>query len=445
VVDKRSDLLMFHFFLLALSALLASCGGSDPPTAPQSFSVGGTVSGLTTTGLKLANGADLVEIFPNATTFAFPGAIPSGSSYDATVQSQPGTRDEHCALSANKGVVATSNVNSVAVTCHPTQWAVTRLAGAGTIGATDGPGTSATFTYPDSLAVDAGGTIYVMDTGGFKVRKITASGLVSTLAGSGTSGSSDGVGTAASFAVSFGIAVDADGNVYVADWGNNKIRKITPTGQVTTFAGSGLTGSTDGPAATASFDGPRGVAVDKVGSVYVADTFNHKIRKISPTGVVTTIAGSGAAGSADAIGSAASFNFPKGLALDDFGNLYVADLNNFKIRKITPEGIVTTLAGTGIDGTADGPGNAATFGPPTAVTVDGYGNVYVADGSKYKVRKVTAAGFVTTIAGTGLNGSNDGVGTSASFEGPNGIAVDIRGTIYLAETLGHRVREITPE
>lgn len=150
--------------------------GSDPSTAPQTFSVGGTVSGLATSGLTLSNGADLIEIAANAATFSFPVGVPYGSKFDLTIQSQPGTRDEYCALNANTGVVATSDINSVSVTCHPTQWVVTRLAGGSSVGSADGPASTATFFAPEGLAVAAGGTIYVV--GGNKVRKISPDRLI---------------------------------------------------------------------------------------------------------------------------------------------------------------------------------------------------------------------------------------------------------------------------
>jgi sugar lactone lactonase YvrE len=229
--------------------------------------------------------------------------------------------------------------------------------------------------------------VYIADSSNNKIRKITPAGVVTTLAGSGVSGSADGAGTAASFNYPSGVAVDSTGNIYVADSNNNKIRKITPAGVVTTLAGSGVSDSEDGTGTTASFAYPRGVAVDKSGNLYVADSSNNKVRKITPAGAVTTLAGSGRKGSRD--GTAANFNYPNGVAVDSIGNVYVVDSGNHKIRKVTTAGVVTTLAGSGVEGSEDGTGTAASFYWPTGVAVDSSGNVYVADSNNNLIRKIT--------------------------------------------------------
>ena len=202
--------------------------------------------------------------------------------------------------------------------------------------------------------------------------------------------------------------MDSAGNVYVADYGNSKIRKITPAGVVAAFAGSGAQGDADGTASAASFNYPESVAVDSAGNVYVADYGNDEIRKITRAGVVTTFAGSGAPGDADGTGSAASFNGPEGIAVDSAGNVYVADYGNNKIRKITPAGVVTTLAGSGAQGDAGGTGSAASFDGPEGVAVDSADNVYVGDEFNNDIRKITSAGVVTTFAGSGAQGGADG-------------------------------------
>jgi serine/threonine protein kinase, bacterial len=195
------------------------------------------------------------------------------------------------------------------------------------------------------------------------------------------------------------VALDAQGNVYVADTGNNEIRKITPTGVVTTLAGSTTPGSADGAGSAASFRGPYGVALDAQGNIYAADAGNNEIRKITPTGMVTTFAGSTAIGYSNGTGAAARFFFPIGVTVDSAGDVYVADEANYAIRKITPSGVVSTLAGSTNPGSADGPALTASFFNPTQVAVDGPGNVYVADTGNNEIRKVTAAGTVTTIVG----------------------------------------------
>jgi len=321
---------------------------------------------------------------------------------------------------------------------------VTTLAGGGSSGSVDGSGTSARFLYPSGIAVDVIGNVYVGDHSNHKIRKISPAGQVSTLAGSGFPGAGDGNGTSASFRYPVGIAVDGMGNVYVADTENHKIRKITPAGQVTTLAGSGSVGTGDGNGANASFCLPHGVAVDSTGNVYVADQGNHKIRKISPTGQVTTLAGSGSIGAVDGHRTNASFNAPSGLALDLIGNIYLADNDNHKIRKITPAGQVTTIAGSGAAGSVDGNGISASFNVPSGVAVDVSGNVFVSDYLNSKIRKITPTGQVTTLAGSGSVGSLDGIVTNSSFSNPYGVAIDGMGNVYAADQVNHKIRKISP-
>ncbi|HEX6223499.1 MAG TPA: hypothetical protein VFZ52_03775, partial [Chryseolinea sp.] len=213
----------------------------------------------------------------------------------------------------------------------------------------------------------------------------TPLGEVSTFAGN-VIGSADGIGMSAQFMNPSGIAIDKDDNLYVADQFNHRIRKVTQAGIVTTLAGS-TQGSADGAGTGAQFFRPVGVVVDAKGNVFVADLFNHKIRRITPSGVVTTIAGS-TYGFADGNTSAAKFAFPGGLALDKEGNLYVADTENHRIRKITPTGIVTTFAGTGTSGTNDGVADVAQFSAPREVDIDAAGNIYVVDAGSHRIRRM---------------------------------------------------------
>jgi sugar lactone lactonase YvrE len=319
---------------------------------------------------------------------------------------------------------------------------VSTLAGSTTSGSSDGTGIVAMFNNPLGVAIDAAGNVYVADTDNHKIRKITPEGEVTTLAGNGSAGSSNGNGTEARFRDPSGVALDASGNVYVADSGNNMIRKITPEGVVTTLAG-GSAGSSDGPGTEAKFSHPEGIAVDASGNVYVADSWNHRIRKITPSGVVSTLAGSRISGSSDGNGIAASFNFPSGVAVDASGNVYVAEGHNQIIRKITPSGGVTTLAGGGSSGSSDGIGTAARFKGPTGVAVDASGNVYVADYGNNKIRKITPSREVTTLAGTGNSGSSNGLGTVATFYHPSGVAVDALGNVYVAGSGNNMIRKIT--
>ncbi|MDR3704656.1 MAG: T9SS type A sorting domain-containing protein [Paludibacteraceae bacterium] len=316
---------------------------------------------------------------------------------------------------------------------------VTTLAGSGSSGCTNGTGTSASFFQPTSVAVDASGDVYVADYMNNMVRKITAAGVVTTLAGSTTSGNTNGTGTSASFRYPAGVAVDASGNVYVVE-DDNMIRKIMATGVVTTFAGSTASGSTNGTGTSASFYNPTGVATDASGNVYVADYYNNMIRKISGAGVVTTLAGSTTSGSTNGTGTSASFNLPVDVAVDASGNVYVADFNNRMIRKITATGEVTTLAGSTASGSKNGIGTSASFYNLSGIAVDAFGNVYVADNNM--IRKITSAGVVTTLAGSTTSGSTNGTNSSARFNSPTGVAVDALGNVYVADQNNNKIRKI---
>ena len=326
---------------------------------------------------------------------------------------------------------------------------VTTLAGVPKLpGFVDGTGSAAKFNNPIGVAVDGAGNVYVGDSGDSLIRKIASGGIVTTLAGTPGSGNANGTGSAARFYVPTGTAVDTGGNVYVADEFNDIIRKITPGGAVSTLAGTpGSTGSSDGTGPAAQFNYPFGVAVDGSGNVYVTDSGNDTIRKITPGGAVTTVAGTpGMAGSSNGTGAAALFNTPIGIAVDGSGNLYVVEQGNFDVRKIAPGGVVTTLAGTaGTKGALDGTGPAAQFNLPAGCAVDGNGNVYVADYGNSSIRKITPAGVVTTLAGhSTYEGSADGTGAAAQFYSPVGIAVDGMGNLYVAEQTNNTVRKVTP-
>jgi sugar lactone lactonase YvrE len=279
------------------------------------------------------------------------------------------------------------------------------------------------------------------NTGGF-TSGITSS-VVSTLAGS-TAGSVNGSGTAAQFNNPYGVATDATGNVYVVDQNNNAIRKITPAGLVSTLAGGDGPGYNDGFGISAKFNGPKGIATDALGNIYVGDTGNHRIRKIDVLGNVTTIAGSGTVGSTagftDGAGTLAKFNSPCGITIDASGNIYVADYSNYRIRKIDASGNVTTIAGNGLSGFDDGIGALAKFSAPFGITLDVSNNIYVTDSNI--IRKITSAGIVSTIAGS-IIGTNDGEATLAQFNYPFGITTDLSGNVYVADTYNNRIRKIS--
>jgi sugar lactone lactonase YvrE len=322
---------------------------------------------------------------------------------------------------------------------------ISTLAGGTRSGSANGTGTTGQFDVPTGVTSDAAGNIYVADTFNQTIRKITPAGVTTTLAGSAPNeGSVDGNGAAARFFFPAGVAADSAGNLFVTD-GKNTIRKVSPSGAVSTFAGTaGTTGSADGTGAAASFKNPNGIAVDGAGNIVVADSFNQTVRRISPTGVVTTLAGSaGAVGSADGNGAAARFNFLHGVAVDDAGNVYVSDRGNHLIRKISPSGDVSTIAGApGTAGSTDGVGAAARFDNPTGIAVDAGGNVYVSDSGNHTIRRIDSNGIVTTLAGAvKVSGFVDGVGSAARFSTPYGLAFNPSGELLIAGGVNPAIRK----
>ncbi len=303
---------------------------------------------------------------------------------------------------------------------------VTTVAGSGARGTVDGAGEQAQFDFPVGGDFDADGNLYVADLYGHTIRKVTSEGVVTTLAGTaGTSGSDDGTGTDARFYYPKDVVVGADGNVYVAN--STSIRKVTPDGVVTTF----VTIET----------GAYGIDVDGAGNLYVLGGAN--VVKVTAQGVATTLAG-GSEGFTDGTGTDARFRNPSGLAVDATGNLYVADTQNCVIRKVTADGVVTTLAGSGIAGFADGTGATAKFEYPSAVAIGIDGNIYVAESNGSIIRRVTPAGEVTTVAGlAGMQGDDDGVGPLARFSIPSGVAVAANGDLYVSDRNNNKIRKIT--
>jgi hypothetical protein len=326
---------------------------------------------------------------------------------------------------------------------------VSTLAGVpGQAGSSDGAGTNALFHLPAGLNVDSAGNVYVADSGNDTARMITPAGVVTTIAGmAGVAGYADGISNAAQFSEPTGITHDPFGNVFLTDDNNNTIRKIAPGGVTSTFAGAVGTGVADGVGTFARFNYPAGIAVDAADNLYVGDFLNQTIRKITSGGFTATLAGlAGVAGSANGTNGTARFTYPSGVAVDSSGNLYVADTGNDMIREVTPAGVVTIFAGkAGTAGSKDGTGTAARFNAPVGVAVDGASNVYVADTGNFEIRKITPAGVVSTLAGSAqASGYYDATGTNASFAGPTGIAVDGVGNIYVADTPNLVLREISP-
>jgi prepilin-type N-terminal cleavage/methylation domain-containing protein len=392
----------------------------------------------------------------NVNTGVYPADLNSASlkASPGTTYQYASTGSTYCVTGTNSGVaymISSTNTTPTVGVCPGdnapgtvvNNGVVTTIAGSGTVGYNDGNGISAQFNQPAGIAVDSSGNIYVGDLG---IRKITNSGVVSHLAGSlyGGYGYADGTGASALFSGADFPAVGASGDIYVVDTNNNAIRKVTSAGVVTTFAGTTGYGYAEGPGASALFRNPVGIAIDASGNLYIGDHNNASIREVTSSAFVSTFAGAVpvAYSYADGTGTSARFNGPEGIAIDSAGNLYMADYNNNDIRKITPAAVVTTLAGSGAAGYADGTGIRAIFNNPTGVAVDSSGTVYVADSGNNRIRKITPAGVVTTLAGSGAAGYADGTGTSAIFNKPYGIAVDASGALYVTDFNNYRVREI---
>lgn len=319
----------------------------------------------------------------------------------------------------------------------------------GTSNPTSGGGDAqGSLPFPVALGLDGSGNLYVGDASTNTIRKVTPAGVITLLAGSdGAAGSADGSGAAARFSAPGGISAAADGTLTIADTANATIRRVSPVGLVTTLVGSpGARGNLDGTGGAASFSSPVGLAQTADGTVYVADAMNHTIRRISPGGVVSTFAGTaGVSGAVDGTGSAARFNYPTGLALDGAGNLYVADSTNNLLRKISPGGVVTTLAGlAGVSGSSDGTGSYALFNNPGGLAIDSGGNLYVADTGNSLIRRVTPDGTVATLTGLpGVAGYRNGTLSEAWFNQPRAVALDASGSLYVADTGNASIRKIT--
>jgi hypothetical protein len=429
-----------------LSALTLSSGSLSPTfgsaTIAYTASVANVISSITVTPIRAQSNA-MIEARINGGSYA---TVPFASASAALPLNVDGNTVE-VRVTAQDGV--TQKTYTVTVNrLRSYLWA--GFAGtAEVVGSTDATGAAAAFAYPGGVALDSAGNAYVADTSNHTIRKITPAGVVTTLAGlAGTPGTTDGSGGAARFNSPGGVAVDASGNVYVADTSNHTIRRITSAGLVTTFAGSGGTsGSTDGPGNGARFLYPNAVAVDGSGNVYVADTNNHTIRRITPTRVVSTLAGTaGSSGSTDATGAAARFNYPMGIALGAEGVLVVADQFNHTLRSVSGAGVVTTLAGAaGVAGSANGPALQARFNYPAGVAVDAAGRVYVADSLNHTLRRMEPDGTVLTIGGLAETaGSTEGADGAARFSGPMALAVDAAGRLYVADQNNSRISRGTP-
>jgi sugar lactone lactonase YvrE len=330
---------------------------------------------------------------------------------------------------------------------------ITTVAGGGFSGLGDGgPATSAQLFRPSGVALDAAGNLFIADTYNNRIRKVSASGVITTVAGTGTSGYSGdgGPATSAKLYNPWGVAVDGAGNLFIADTLNHCIREVSVSGVITTVAGTGTYGyDGDGGAATsAQLWFPQGVAVDAAGNLFIADTYNNRIREVSASGVITTVAGTGTSGYSGDGGPATSAQLahPSGVAVDGAGNLFIVDTDNHRIRKVSTLGVITTVAGNGSLGYSgdNGPATSANLYFPSGVAVDGAGNLFIADTYTNRIREVSVSGVITTVAGTGTEGysGDGGAATSAQLWFPQGVAVDAAGNLFIADTYNNRIRKV---
>ncbi len=338
----------------------------------------------------------------------------------------------------------------------PLKYTVTTVAGNGTSGYSGdgGAAIAAQLNNPCTVAVDGSGNIYIADQLNNRVRMVAPDGTVSTVAGSGTAGfAGDGsAATSAQLNHPCGVALDSSGNLYIADSANHVIRKRVTSGTLSTVAGNATAGyAGDGAAATdASLNTPIGLAVDATGNLYIADTLNHRVRKLATDGKITTVAGNGFEGRAGdgSAATSASLTGPQAVALDAAGNLYIADTSNAVVRKVAADGTITTVAGTGIKGHSGdgGPATQAALNYPKGLAVDGTGNLYIADSFNSRIRVVAATGVITTVAGNGTFGDSGdgGPATSAQLRFPSGLALDAAGNLHVADSQNSRIRRLTP-
>jgi sugar lactone lactonase YvrE len=338
-----------------------------------------------------------------------------------------------------------------------TSGTISTVAGDGNFGfGGDGAGaTGAQLSDPVGVAFDASGNLYIADTENNRIRKVNSSGTISTVAGDGNSGfgGDGGPATSAQLAFPAGVALDASGNLYIADTNNNRVRKVNTGGTVSTVVGDGNSGfgGDGGPATSAQLAFPAGVALDASGNFYIADAFNNRIRKVDSTGIITTVAGDGTPGFGGDGGPAtcallALGTGPAGVALDASGNLYIADTFNSRIRKVDTSGTISTVAGNGNDGFSGdgGPATSAQLFEPFGVAVDANGNLYISDEENNRIRKVNTSGIITTVAGDGGFGfgGDGGPATCALLAVPAGVAVDAGGNLYIADAGNDRIRRV---
>lgn len=407
----------------------------------------GTISGVTSFS---SSGYTLLSATPTGGTWSSSSGTIAATSGSTGIVTGVAAGVATITYTLPSGCFRTTTVNVFASAGQ----LITTVAGNGTSGyLSDGvSATSTRVNQPYGVAVDGSGNFYIADTWNHRVRKVSSTGIISTIAGTGTSGFSGdgGAATAAALSGPTGVTLDNSGNIYIADQQNNRVRKISTSGVITSIAGNGTGGfSGDGGAATAAgLSFPTGVLVDGSGNIYIADQFNNRVRKINTSGIISTVAGTGAStyGGDGGAATLAQIYYPTHLAFDPSGNLYIADHYNHRIRKVNGSGIISTVAGNGLTGSS-GDGGAATAARltfPYGVSVDILGNLYIGDASNHRIRKVNLSGVITTVAGTGTGGygGDNCAASAAQLNNPSGVAVDVTGAVYFADRSNHRIRKI---
>jgi hypothetical protein len=419
----------------ALSVTIA-VSGTPTPTGTVWLEGGGYASGTAT----LISGSATINISP--------GFLAVGSySFTATYS---GDSNYHSATGTSSTVTVTEGT--------ATPGMITTVAGIAKQGYSGDGGLaiSAELMVPFGVAVDASGNIYIADTLNHRIRKVDIGGIITTVAGDGTLGYSgdNGSATSAELTGPAGVALDASSNIYICD--NSRIRKVSPSGIITTVAGNGYADSNgnggysgdNGPATSAELNEPQGVTIDASGNIYIADVQNNRIRKVSPDGVITTVAGDGTQDYSGDSGSATSaeLNLPSGVAVDASGSIFIADSNNYRIRKVSPDGVITTVAGNGLGGYSGDNGPATNAGLfPHGIALDSFGDIFIADADGNSIRKVSPDGVITTVAGNGQGGylGDYGPATNAELNTPMGVALDASSNIFIADTNNNRIRMVT--
>ncbi|MFH1725517.1 MAG: Ig-like domain-containing protein [Elusimicrobiota bacterium] len=437
--DPDGDALTFQIMSYPAGGSLSGVTQLTPASAQVTYTPNSGFSGQDSFSFKVNDG----ELDSNV--LAMPVTVNEGNTAPVAVADSYAT-DEDTTLAPVGSVGPDSTIQSVA--------------GNGSQGYSGdgGPATGAALRFPNDVAIDADGNVYIADANNHRVRKVDAGGTITTYAGTGSAGYSGdgGPATSARLASPVALALDAAGDLYIAEVGNKRIRKVVAqTGFITTVAGNGATGfSGDGePAASASFNGPSGLAFDAAGNLYIGDLNNHRVRRVTPAGIIDTFAGSGPDGiGAGGFGgdggpaTAARLNQPLGVAFDAAGNLYIADATNRRIRRVDPGGTIMTVAGDGTTGFSGdgGPATDASLNIPSHVAVDGAGNVFIADMANNRIRVLAPDGTISTVVGDGTTAfsGDGGPAGSASLSNPHGIAFDAAGDLYIADYSHQRIRKV---